>query len=71
MRTARAIRLRLFMYLFHGKAVKIGILAINSEMRMAKGVDFVESLSDKAAAEALQQSNSLQNCGESIPIFSV
>ncbi len=71
MRTARAIKLRLAIYLFHGKAVKIRVLAINSEIRMAKGGDLVENLSDKAAAEALQHSNSLQNCGESIPISSV
>ena len=57
MRIARAIKLRLAIYLFHGKAVKTRVSAKNSEMRRAKGG--VENSSDRAAAEALQHSNSL------------
>ena len=50
---------RLRTYLFHGEAVKIIVLAMIADILTARGIEDVEVLRVKGAAETLQQFNSI------------
>lgn len=58
-------------YLFHGEAVEIIVLAIDSDMVIAKKMNNIGVLRVKAEAEALLKFNGLESSEEIIWILSI